>query len=143
MKAYAESLESHGLIYHPFKDVADCTRREFWGIKSHQPFHWGEGDDNSNRYIGFLGYEIQRNGHMRLRKSNIKRVDEKLDCLRYALRRFRKKHTEEEYNDYRKKKLNNVLKGFDTYKSLDQKFFENGKQYNHVKKLVDAMKCKD
>lgn len=140
MKAYAESLESHGLIFHPFENVADCTRREFWGIKSHQPFLWGEGDDNCNRYIGFLGYEIQRNGHMRLRKSNIKRVEDKLNRLRYALRRFRKKHTEEEYNAYREKKLNNVLKGFDTYQSLDQKFFESGKQYNHVKKLVDAMK---
>lgn len=139
MKAYAESLDRHGLIYHPFKNVADCDRRDFWGIKSHLPFLWGDGEGNSNRYIGFLGYEIQRNGHMRLRKSNINRVDEKFERLKYALRRFRKKHTEAEYLVYRNKKINNVLEGLKIYKALDLPLFEKGKQYKHIKKLADAI----
>ena len=139
MKAYAESLDRHGLIYHPFKNVTDCARRDFWGIKSHLPFLWGEGEGNCNRYIGFLGYEIQRNGHMRLRKSNIKRVDDKFERLKYALRRFRSKHTEKEYISYRDKKIKNAIEGLKIYKALDQPLFEKGKQYKHILKLVDTI----
>ena len=143
MEAYTQSLTNHGLIFHPFKHVSDCSRRDFWGIKSHCPFLWGEGDGNSNRYIGFLGYEIRRNGNMRLRKSNIKRVDEKFERMKYALRRFCKKHTEEEYNTYRDRKVKNVLESFEIYSALDQARFEAGKQFGHVKKLADTIKRRE
>lgn len=139
MKAYAESLDRHGLIYHPFMNVADCDRRDFWGIKSHLPFLWGEGEGNCNRYIGFLGYEIRRNGYIRLRKSNIMRVDDKFERMKYALRRFRKKHTDEEYKAYRDKKIGNALEGLKIYKALDHPLFEKGKQYKHIKKLADGI----
>ena len=139
MKAYAESLDHHGLIYHPFMNVADCNRRDFWNIKSHEPFLWGEGEGNCNRYIGFLGYEIRRNGYTRLRKNNIKRFDEKFGRMKYALRRFQKKHTEEEYLAYRKKKIGNALEGLKIYKALDQPVFVKGKQYKHIKKLADGL----
>ena len=139
MKAYAESLDRHGLIYHPFKSVADCTRCDFWGIKSHLPFLWGEGEGNCNRYIGFLGYEIQRNGHMRLRKSNIKRVDEKFERMKYALCRFRSKHSEEEYYVFRDKKIKNAIEGLNIYKALEQTFFKKGKQFKHIQDLADAI----
>ena len=145
MNAYAQSLTDHGLIYHPFSQVSECSRLEFWGIKSHRPFLWGEGEEksNSNRYIGFLGYEIRRNGYMRLRKSNIKRVEEKIDRLKYALRRFKEKHEEEEYAVYRKNRLDNVLEGFKVYTALDQEVFKDGSQYGHIKEIIENLREKD
>lgn len=79
MGLYAQSLHEHGLFYHDFESVCQsksstnpsATTSHFWEIKSHSPFLWGEGGSNSNLYIGFLGYEIRRDGRMRLRKSNI------------------------------------------------------------------------
>ena len=112
---YARSQTDHGLIYHDFEHVSELkcnpskrrqavdTTKHFWEIKSHLPFLWEKGEGNYNFYIGFLGYEIRRDWRMRLRKSNIERFDEKFVRLRYALRRYQKKHTEEDYLLYRKK----------------------------------------
>lgn len=137
MKVYSESLDKHGLIYHPFKYVSDCSRREFWNIKSHHPFLWGEGSGNSNRYIGFLGYEISRNGIIRLRKSNVQRFDEKLNRLKYALRRIRKKNNPTVFFATREEKLNNVFKSFSVYTALDQDKFKYSHQYRYVERLVN------
>ena len=82
------------------------------------PFLWGKGEGNSNFYIGFLGYEIRRDGHIRRRKSNIERFDEKFVRLRYSLSRYRKNHTEEEYASYRQKKLDKAMKDVEVYKAL-------------------------
>lgn len=140
MDAYADSLNSHGLFYHPFKSVSDCSRKEFWHIKSHRPFLWGDGDGNSNRYIGFLGYELHRDGRMRLRKSNIKRIEEKLDRLKYALRRYRKKHTEAEFEAHKEKVLNNLLNSINFYSAFDLQQFKSGSQYRHIENLVRKLR---
>ena len=137
---YARSLESHGLVYHPFKYVSDCSRKDFWDIKSHHTFLWGEGDGNCNRYIGFLGYEISfRDGHLRLRKSNVKRAEEKIGRIKYALRRYQKKHSQEEYDSYLKAMLAKAEKTFDTYEVFEEVRFKAGKQYKHIKKLIDEL----
>ena len=135
MERYAESLREHGLYYHDFKCIADCSRREFWGIKSHRPFLWGEGEDNSNSYIGFLGYELRRDGKMRLRKSNIERFKEKFERQRYALRRYSKKHTPEEAEQHQQKVLDNILNGVAFYEAFDLNAFKQGSQYKFLKKL--------
>lgn len=140
MKAYADSLTAHGLYYHPFKNVSECSRHDFWHIKSHHPFLWGEGDGNCNRYIGFLGYEISRNGLMRLRKSNIKRIDEKFTKLRFILHRYRKQYDEDKYHSMRDRKLNNIEKGLNIYTSLDQLRFRHGRQYRHIQRLLKRFK---
>ena len=140
MERYAESLREHGLYYHDFKCVADCSRREFWGIKSHRPFLWGEGEDNSNSYIGFLGYELRRDGKMRLRKSNIERFKEKFDRQRYALRRYSKKHTPEETEQHQKKVLDNILNGVAFYTAFNQSAFKKSRQFKYLEKLRDRLK---
>lgn len=147
MDQYVQSLREHGLYYHDFESVSDskctasgcgtksATTDHFWKIKSHRPFLWGEGEGDSNLYIGFLGYEIRRDGRMRLRKSNVLRFDDKFKRLRYALRRYQKKHNEEDCLGHQKKVLDNVIAGVEFYEAFDMKQFKAGSQYRYILKL--------
>lgn len=146
MDCYTQSLQEHGLYYHDFKRVSETksnsdktslatsTTSEFWNIKSHCPFLWGDGEGNSNRYIGFLGYEIRRDGRMRLRKDNIRRFEKKFDRLFHALRRYKKgDHTPEEIEEHQQKSLDKAIKGTQFYTAFDN--FKNGSQYKYLEKL--------
>lgn len=147
MDRYARSLDDHGLFYHDFEKVSEskccaseggpavATTNHFWKIKSHLPFLWGKGEGNSNFYIGFLGYEIRRDGRMRLRKSNITRFDEKFSRLRFALHRYQKRHSEEEFLAHRKQVLDTVMKGVEFYSAFDMDRFKSSAQYRHLEKL--------
>lgn len=135
MDLYARSLRDHGLYYHDFMSVKDCDRRGFWHLKSHNPFLWADGEDNCNRYIGFLGYEMRRDGRIRLRKSNIERIEDKFNRQYFALCRFRKKHTEEEYESHMNEVLTRVMDSVDVYKALNPNIFKSGSQYRHLQKL--------
>ena len=137
MEQYAESLQSHGLHYHPFRNVSECGRKEFWHIKSHLPFLWADGDGNCNRYIGFLGYELRRDGRMRLRKSNIVRFKEKILRISYAIHRYSRDHTREETLAYQEKVLNGALNGIKFYKAFNEQQFRRGKQYRYLVKLKE------
>ena len=139
MDLYVRSLKDHGLFYHDFKQVSESKRgatttQQFWKIKSHSPFLWGKGKGNSNLYIGFLGYEIRRDGRMRLRKSNVKNFDEKFVRLRYALHRYRKKHPED-YATRQKKMLDKTMQGVEVYTAFDLEQFKRGAQYRHLEKM--------
>lgn len=149
---YARSLSDHGLIYHNFEQVSESkccpseggqsvdTTKHFWEIKSHLPFLWGKGEGNSNFYIGFLGYEIRRDGCMRLRKSNIERFDEKFVRLRYALRRYQKKHSEEKnYLPHRKQMIDKTIKGIEVYTAFDLEQFKHHAQYRHLEKQREKL----
>ena len=132
---YAQSLKDHGLYYHDFEPVGD--RKHFWSIKSHLPFLWDDGDDNANRYVGFLGYEMRRDGRLRLRKSNINKFVDKFQRKKYALRRYRKKHPEEDFEAYQNKVLSRILDGINFYEALDLQLFKDGSQYGYLKKLKE------
>lgn len=152
MKAYTQSLTDHGLYYHDFESVTnskdpanpEITNSHFWEIKSHATFLWGDGEGNSNRYIGFLGYEMQRDGRMRLRKDNIKRFKEKTNRLFYALQRYQNndKKTDEEKAEHKKKTLKNLMEGLCFYTALDQERFQRGKQFKLLKKLRDKLEAR-
>ena len=137
---YTQSLEEHGLYYHPFKpfDRATNPAHDFWKAKSHQPFLWGEGDGSSNRYIGFLGYELRRDGKLRLRKDNVMRFKEKFHRLYYALRRYKKKHTEEMFAEHQKQTLEKSL-SMAFYTAFDQETFRKGSQYRYMTKLKERI----
>lgn len=156
MDCYTQSLQEHGLYYHDFKRVSETksnsdktslatsTTSEFWNIKSHRPFLWGEGEGDSNRYIGFLGYEIRRNGRMRLRKDNMKRFEEKFERAYHAVRRKRKNNekrkkqlTQEELAQYQQQMLDKVLAGIDFYEAFDLPLFKSGSQYQYLEKLKE------
>lgn len=79
---YKQVLDQYALRYHPFKQVAqmkdgralmaDGNHYPYWTkAKSKAPYLWGDGMGNAVRWIGFLGYEISRQGEVRIRKSSI------------------------------------------------------------------------
>ncbi|KYG82797.1 reverse transcriptase domain-containing protein [Roseivirga echinicomitans] len=69
---YQESLLKLKLVPHTFKDVKkyDST---FWENKSKNPFKWGEYNKQEIPWIGFVGYELNFNGDIRIRKSSLKK----------------------------------------------------------------------
>ncbi len=154
MKLYTDLLSDHRLFYHNFESVSDskttsgkfnkaaATTNHFWKIKSHRPFFWGRGDGDSNLYIGFLGYEIRRDGRIRLRKSNIMGFKDKFNRLRYALYRYKKGNKDkvdfnEEFDARLNKTLNTPLKGLNFYKALNLDAFKKGSQYKYIVKLQE------
>ena len=145
---YIQSLQEHGLYFHGFEHVTapnadgEDPRKHFWNIKSHEPFLWDDGDDNANRYIGFLGYEIRRNGRIRLRKSNISRIAEKFRRQEYALRRYRKNHTTEEFFKHQNEALDKIMDSVDYYKGLDLPMFKHGSQFNYFEQLKKKVQSK-
>jgi len=152
MKQYTESLSDHDLYFHDFESAGDskkksdkynnvvATTNHFWKIKSHRPFLWGRGDGDSNLYVGFLGYEIRRDGRIRLRKSNIENYKEKFCRLKYALRRFKKKHNNqqnaaEKFETHLNKTLDSTIKGLCFYTAINLDEFKKGSQYKYIMKL--------
>lgn len=149
MAAYTESLTKHGLYFHDFERVSNTKNSEnpnvttdhFWKIKSHHPFLWGDGEGDSNRYIGFLGYEMCRTGKMRLRRSNILRFKEKTGRLFYALRRYQmdNKHTNEEVEQHYNQTFEKLMAGMDFYTAFDKERFKKGSQYKYMERLKERI----
>lgn len=145
MTAYTTSLTEHGLYYHSFEHVRDSkdlespelTSKHFWDIKSHYTFKWDKGHGDSNNYIGFLGYEMRRDGKLRLRKNTVMRYKEKTNRIFYAIRRYKNsdKHSDEEKEKYAKQTLDQLFDGVNFYKSLDFLKFKQGRQYQFLLKL--------
>lgn len=82
LSSYCNILNEYRFTYHPVKSVSDMKdgalllrddngKIPFWSAKSKNVYLWGEGSQNASRWIGFLGYEISREGHIRLRKSSV------------------------------------------------------------------------
>lgn len=76
LENYKQSLIDHKLIYHKFSDFSDLKNKEkntkkFWKGKSKPVFLWGPGEGNASEWIGFVGYEINRDGGTRLRLSTL------------------------------------------------------------------------
>jgi len=76
IEAYKNSLISKKLLFHPFKPVSefkeeDKIRKEYWNNKSKSVYLWGKGPGDAAQWIGFVGYEISRNGEVRIRKSTL------------------------------------------------------------------------
>lgn len=150
MKLYTDSLTSHGLYYHDFKEVD--SPKQFWKMKSHRVFRWGDRRDDgerSNRYIGFLGYELRRDGKMRLRRSKMTGFDDKMQRVFFTLRRKRKRLnkgkrriTLEEYKQFRDRMLNRALESINCYSALDMDVFKRGSQYGYMVRRVERLRAK-
>ena len=131
IQAYTQSLTDHKLHYHDFKPFTDF--RGFWKVKSHQPFLWGDGPvGSSNRYIGFLGYELRRDGHLRLRKSNMDRIRERF--LRQVIihHRMAGEQSEEVATQKTNDTFDHLLDVLSVYTAFDKFLFKNGSQYHHL-----------
>ena len=131
IQAYTQSLTDHKLHYHDFKPFTDY--KGFWKVKSHLPFLWGDGPvGSSNRYIGFLGYELRRDGHLRLRKSNMDRIRERF--LRQVIihHRMAEDQSEEVATQKTNDTFDHLLDVLSVYTAFDKFLFENGSQYHHL-----------
>lgn len=74
---YATALKELKLVPHPFKTGLKNKSDSFWNksIKSKGPYKWTAAYRNDEHFpwIGFVGYEVHYNGHIRIRKSSLKK----------------------------------------------------------------------
>jgi len=68
LKVYKESLVDLRLFPHPIKNIE--YGKKFWEEKSKAPYEW---NNNNVPWIGFVGYEINREGNIRVRKRSLKK----------------------------------------------------------------------
>lgn len=164
MQNYCQALTDHQLHYHPMQDIRQAKKEEktqngFWNQKSHSPFLWAEGEGNCNRYIGFLGYEMRRDGQVRLRKSNELKWSDKLRNYTKAL--FRKiqsaemknggtltKEQMEDITEKAAKQLRSLEQGRDFYLGFNWEDAENYdvRQWVHIhqreKRMLRLLRAK-
>ena len=134
MNEYTDSLTKHKLYYHEFEPYHD--RKSFWKVKSHLPYLWGDGDiGNSNRYIGFLGYELSRDGRLRLRKSNMKKLKEHFLRQVYIHRRYEEDPNITDAKVRTREAFDRFLDCTSVYTVFDKERFEHGSQYKYLLQL--------
>jgi len=70
---YYNSLKKLHLVPHEFSSDLKNTHKSFWSdtIKSKSPYKWSLSGKNSFPWFGFVGYEINYNGVLRVRKASI------------------------------------------------------------------------
>lgn len=78
---YEKSLINLKLFPHKFKNPSELMTNEneklnykpFWDGKSKGPYKWGKIEENSFPWIGFVGYEINYKGDIRVRKKSLEK----------------------------------------------------------------------
>jgi hypothetical protein len=68
LRLYEKSLCDLKLFPHPVNNIE--YGKTFWDGKSRGPYEWS---DNSVPWIGFVGYEINRKGDVRVRRNSLKK----------------------------------------------------------------------
>jgi hypothetical protein len=96
LRAYRRELRRLGLAHHrAVKVLPYCGRnmKRFWEGKSKRPYLWRSGETGPGvPWIGFLGYQLKRDGMLRIRRASIQReiakqrkaVDDVIRCIRSA-----------------------------------------------------------
>lgn len=133
MRLYCESLHDHKLIYHDFTNIRDRKNGDqidasFWNVKSHNTFEWTSGSGDSSEWVGFLGYEINNKGLVRLRKSNCKKLEDKFRAKYFGIcRKMNGKVDVAELRDYIHSSQRETIKSLKFYTGLTPNP-EQGKQ---------------
>lgn len=76
---YTRELKKLRLFPHKFKKSDELKKvendeiflKEFWNGKSKGPYKWGKVEDNAYPWIGFVGYEMDYSGNIRVRKKSL------------------------------------------------------------------------
>jgi hypothetical protein len=94
IERYKVSLVSHKLLFHPFKPVSEFKEnekitKEYWNNKSKSVFKWGKGAGDAAQWIGFVGYEISRDGEVRIRKSTLSGQFSRINRAYHHIRRLK------------------------------------------------------
>jgi hypothetical protein len=72
LKRYMKALEKLRLF--PHKITNEIYSKDFWKSKSKGPYEWCE---KNVPWVGFVGYEINRSGEIRVRKKSLKKEKDK------------------------------------------------------------------
>jgi len=105
---YVNILKGLKLVPHKFKDEShlkekilpikgnrDFTYAPFWKGKSKGPYKWGAHNENGFPWIGFVGYEIHHEGHIRVRKRSflkeINKQNEVVEDIKKAVNQGKRK----------------------------------------------------
>lgn len=84
MELYQEELRKLKLLPHPAIEVKTYDR-EFWKAKSKQPYKWGP--RGYVPWVGFVGYEVNVEGDVRVRKSSlVKEMQKQYDVVQQVVR---------------------------------------------------------
>lgn len=82
LDAYLKRLSELKLPFHKPEGVTKYGRA-FWKGKSKSPYKWAEAKGPSSPWLAFVGYQINRAGTLRVRKSSIeKEISKQGDALR-------------------------------------------------------------
>lgn len=79
LDVYMEGIKRNYLLFHNPKKIVNYKNAEeskkFWKLKSKLPFFWGDKNINEVNipWVSFVGYQINYNGNIRVRKSTIEK----------------------------------------------------------------------
>lgn len=86
---YIKALKNLKLVPHSFparlienrlkrvKNLPTTSIEKFWNAKSKGAYLWGRIEDDGYPWIGFVGYELHYDGHIRVRKKSLKKEFDK------------------------------------------------------------------
>lgn len=72
-KTYNRAIKKGQLIPHLNKKIDVKHMSEFWNGKTRGPYEWNEKGTNVYPWITFVGFDINWNGNLRIRKASFKR----------------------------------------------------------------------
>lgn len=88
IEKYISTLANLKLPYHPLKRTR-FYNASFWKRKSKHTYEWREGGRNSSPWLAFVGYQIHRDGRIRIRKGSIqKERDKQTESAQEVVRRL-------------------------------------------------------
>jgi hypothetical protein len=83
LNIFMAGIKSNFLLFHKAKKIINYKKKsishEFWKSKSKEPFFWGDKNVNERNvpWVSFVGYQIDFNGNIRVRKSTLKKETKK------------------------------------------------------------------
>ena len=70
------------LVPHNPKKNLEFGKKQFWKDKSKDAYLWEMGSPNASEWIGFVGYEMRRDGMLRIRKKSFrKELDKQISVV--------------------------------------------------------------
>lgn len=73
LNTYNQSIKSARLYPHPHEDTEGKSAKLFWEGKSRGPYIWGEHGKNVFPWITFVGFDINWQGELRVRRASIEK----------------------------------------------------------------------
>ena len=69
---YTETKKLNLVPHQPKKNV-EFGKKSFWDCKSKDVYSWTMGREDASEWIGFVGYEVRRDGMIRIRKKSFQK----------------------------------------------------------------------